>query len=130
LATADDWAEPRWIEYRKHLPPNPERKKWAQVVKETAQPGHTSYYHPDMLGQIDRLELACQTDGLLLAERGPVRYYWCQFDGVIGASRGVETAFLLVEHHITGDLHGHPVTWDELKKKGARDEDRRIPRPT
>src|SRR5262249_28188298 len=64
-------------------------------------------------------------EGILRSEEGPVRYYWTEFDRIIGASCGEETPFVLVEHHQSGPFHGHPVTWEELKRKGARDEDRR-----
>ena len=65
--------------------------------------------------QADHERTACQ---IISAEL--LRYYWAKFDRVVGASRGQETAYLLVEHDAsTGDVHGHPVTRDELIGKGV-----------
>jgi len=125
MASANQWATPRWQYYKKHLPPNPRTKSWKDLVRETGQRGHKGYYHQDFLGQVEELETQALNGGILLSEEGPVRYYWAEFDRVIGASCGEETPFVLVEQHRSGPFHGHPVTWEELKRKGVRDEDRR-----
>lgn len=125
LANADSWATPYWQFYRKHLPPNPRTKRWGQLVRETAVRGHPAYYHQNYLGRIEQLEMDCFQNGAFLYESGPVRYYWHECDEVIGASCGEETYFVLIEYHQSGCVHGHPVTWQELEDKGAKDEDRR-----
>jgi hypothetical protein len=130
LSTANQWAPPVWKYYKKHLPPDARTKGWGQLVRETGESGHKGYYHTDLRGEIEALEtLALESAirlGRLLSEVWPKRYYWFEFDRIIGASRGEETRFVLVEHHQCGDFHGHPVTWEELKKRGARDDDRRV----
>jgi hypothetical protein len=39
---------------------------------------------------------------------------------VIGASDGALTRFVYVEHRREGDVHGYPVTEDELRRMGVR----------
>ena len=94
-------------------------------MRETGERGHKSYYHQELRTQVEALETEALRNGRLLSDDGTVRYFWHEFDRNIGAAWGEETPFLLVEHHITGPFHGHPVAWTELKKKGANDEDRR-----
>ncbi len=114
------WAPPKWRFYRKHIPPGTRTKSWVQLVRETAEPGHKGYYHPDLREEIEAYEMACFQAQQLVSQTYPTRYYWAKFDRVVGASRGEETAYLLVEHDAsTGDVHGHPVTWDELIGKGV-----------
>lgn len=123
LANADQWSPPRWQYYKKHLPPDSRVKKWELLVRETKERGHRGYYHPDFRDQIQTLETIAFNNGEFLSQRGPVRCYWHKFDHVIGASQGETTAFVLIEYHQDGWYHGHPVTWQELKKKGAINED-------
>jgi len=89
-------------------------------VRETGAPGHNSYYHQDIRDQIEAHEMACFNAQRLVSEDYPTRYYWCKFGRVIGASEGQQTPFILVEHDAsTGDVHGHPVTRQELHDKGV-----------
>lgn len=88
LAKGDAWAEPRWQPYKKHLPPSSRTKKWSQLVRETGQGRNPAFYHQDLLGQIEELEMTCRREGHVLGERGPIRSYWLEFGHVIGASRG------------------------------------------
>ena len=37
---------------------------------------------------------------------------------IIGASSGKETSYLYVEHLACGQVHGRPVTVDDLRRKG------------
>lgn len=94
-------------------------------MRETGTRGHKSYYHQKLRSDVEQLETEALQKGKLLSDDGTVRYYWYEFDQIIGAACGEETRFLLVELHITGPFHGHPVVWAELKKKGAQDEERR-----
>jgi hypothetical protein len=116
---------PRWYRYRKHLPPGPNIKTWKQLVKASGEGARVGYYHQQLVGQVQALETEALENGRLLSDDGITRYFWHEFDQVIGAALGEETRFLLVEQHVTGDFHGHPVLWSELKRKGAKDEDRR-----
>ena len=106
------------------MPPGERVKSWDRLVRETRQRGHPSYYHPSLVGRIEEIEMRCLREGRLFSEVYPTRYYWMEFGFVVGASRGEETRFLLVEHDASsGDVHGHPVTRDELARKGAFDGD-------
>lgn len=95
------------------------------MVAETGERGHKGYYHQKLVGQrqIEALEMRCLSDGRFLYERGPVRYYWFDYGEIIGASKGEQTTYVLIEYHQNGNVHGHPVTWQELRDKGANDED-------
>jgi len=89
-------------------------------LNDTARKGHKGYYHPDVVAEIESLEMRCRHEGRELPYNGgPTRYYWLKFDRVIGASKGEETHYLLIGHALSGQVHGHPVTWQELKDKGA-----------
>lgn len=120
----DAWTERKWLPYRKHLPPSIKTKDWESLVRETAERGHKGYYHHDLIGRIEEIETLCLEKGRFLYQRTTIRYYWMEFDHITGASSGRSTRFLLVEHHRSGHFHGHPVTWEELKSKGARDDER------
>jgi hypothetical protein len=120
------WADPVWEFYEKHRPPSRNAEDWPKWVEQTGRPKHKSYYHYELWPEsISECELKAVLEGVFLSRHGPVKYYWYEHDRVIGASNGEETKFGLAEYHQAGYVHGHPVTWQELKKKGARDEDRR-----
>ena len=90
------------------------------MVRDTGAPDHNSYYHQDIVAQIEKYEMACFSAQQLLLEDYPTRYYWGKFKRIVGASEGQETPFMLVEHNAsTGEVHGHPVTRQELHEKGV-----------
>ena len=99
------------------------KSRGGKLCKRRGERSHPSYYHPDFLGRIEELETTTINNGTLLYEDYPVRYFWFEFGWTIGASRGEETKFVLVECHVTGQFHGHPVTWKELDKKRRDLED-------
>jgi hypothetical protein len=88
-------------------------------VRETGANDAPAFYHQKWLASVEWLETQTLIEGTLLSDSGIKRYYWAEFGEVIGASRGEETKFILVEHHVGGHFHGHPVTWEELRDEGA-----------
>lgn len=120
MASADELETARWEYYRKHLPPAVRIKKWSLLVHETGD--GPAFYHQDLVDRVEEIEKSVLTDGNFLLERTTVRCFWKRFDDVVGASDGCETHYVLVELHSNGNFHGHPVTWNDLKKKGAKGE--------
>jgi len=89
-------------------------------VRDTGAPDHSSYYHQDLVARIKKYEMACFDAQQLLFEDYPTRYYWGKFNRIVGASDGQEKPFVIVEHDAsTGEVHGHPVTRQELHEKGV-----------
>ena len=66
------------------------------------------------------LELGCIDDKNFIEEQGSVRSYYKDVGEIIGASEGKETRFVYVEHLRYGDVHGCPITEDELRKLGVK----------
>jgi len=121
----DDWPIV-WQPWKKHIPPREATSRWDEFIERTARKGSPSYYHPELGSKIRELETDCLMTGTPLEPSIPTkRYYWKRFDREVGASDGESTHFILVEHLISGEFHGHPRTWRELKRKGAIDETHR-----
>ncbi len=74
---------------------------------------------------IERLEMSCvEGEGreILPHPKPNVRMFWRELDDLgfpVGASQGAETDFLYVEYNSSGPVHGRPMTWNELRAKGA-----------
>ncbi len=135
MAPADPpFQPPQWSEHGwKHHPRYNE--PWSRVVKETGKnPQSNARYHPSLtLLAIEELEMSVfgeagevdQEAGwneILPRSRSNVRMFWREFTELehsVGASRGVETKFVLVKYDMSGTLHGHPITRNELIRKGA-----------
>jgi hypothetical protein len=57
----------------------------------------------------------------IIAKRTSKRkIYWKQMDHIVGASNGRETSYIYVEYGSMGNVHGRPITKEELRKKGAK----------
>ena len=57
----------------------------------------------------------------IIAKRTSIkRQYWKHMDRIIGASSGQETSYVYVEYHMSGHVHGRPITEGELRKKGVK----------
>ena len=112
------WAEPRWVRYKKHLPP--QGIAWKELVAETGESGGEAYYRHRMSeGEHRRIETECITPERLFRETGHKRMYYMDMEKLVGASAGQETNFLYVEYLSSGEVHGRPITVDELRRKGA-----------
>ena len=124
----DEWAEPEWRrEYNKHHPvPS---VAWDDVVRSTGenkgkqQGKPTARYgpHPRITAAlVERIEMeAVRREAQELPRHKPhVRAFWAEFGEVIGASNGQETTYIYVEWHRNGAVHGRPMTWLELIRKG------------
>ena len=105
-----------WEPWLKHLPIP--RKPWAKVVESTKH-GNARYKR----GLPQSLEMGCVERGVELPRVHPTkRRYYLEFAFIVGASKGKETKLVYAEWHIKGPVHGRPITWDELQKKGAHRE--------
>jgi hypothetical protein len=111
-----DESKRRWQRWAKHLPlPN---HPWQQQVAWTR--GDAARYSPDLPIPIEQLEMDCVTFGVELPPdvRPNVRRYYRDMGYVVGASEGELTTIVYAEWCSTGEVHGHPVTVRDLRKKG------------
>ena len=112
-----EWQDPIWVaNYKKHRPPP--RWPWPRIVAATKH--GPAYYHPDLVNQIEELEMLCVREGEEFGGHAFVRDFWRMFDFVVGASKGAETRYVFAEWSSEGHVHGRPITAEELRKKGAR----------
>ena len=63
---------------------------------------------------IQDLEMGCLDQGLELPPVENIRRFYQFLPFVVGASAGEETCYVYVEWHSAGDVHGRPITRDEL----------------
>jgi hypothetical protein len=115
---APAWKEPTWTRYNnKHRPRA--GVPWNQIIKETTN--NPAKYHPDITDdKHKKLELDCVAKGQLIDESGSVRSYYMDVGYLIGASDGMETTIVYAEHGRSGDLHGRPITKEQLAKAGVK----------
>jgi len=111
-----EWAQPQWIDYKKHIPPT--TVQWPAIVASTRNAN--ALYHPAEVQNLQQLEMACLIDRVAFRELRNKRMYFIDAGRVIGASEGVETPFLYVEWLSSGEVHGRPITEGELRQKGAQ----------
>ena len=130
------WSIRRWTPRRKHQAPG-QNVAWSQVVLETGIRHGVARYLRGV--NVQELEMSCIDYALLTPEerrrfpsadqRGMCeelpavrtkRSFFCQMNFLVGASSGEETSFVYVEWHQAGDIHGRPITFDELIVKGLQ----------
>jgi hypothetical protein len=93
------------------------------VAASTAEPEAPAIYARGLPRTIQEIELACLDEGIELppANRGRTRRFCQDLGFVVGASKGEETTWVYVEWAIAGDVHGRPITLEELRRtKGFR----------
>lgn len=82
-----------------------------------------AFYHPDYSSDASRkdLEMLCVRNGTELNPGGArtKRCFFMRMDSVVGASNGEETKYVYAEYLISGEVHGRPITAEELRRKGA-----------
>lgn len=120
------WSVRRWATRAKHSPPGP-TANWTEVVARTGRRHGFARYAPAT--SIQQLEFGCidhaldpddhPRQGAELPARGHVRRFYREMNFIVGASNGEETYFV-VEWTAAGDVHGRPITRDELLEKGAQ----------
>jgi hypothetical protein len=120
VAEGIPWAEPRWITYNyKHRVT--QAAPWKKVVPQTAQRGNPAKYCLDITdADQEEIELRCLREGTLIAEEGSLRMYYMNAGRIIGASAGGETEFVYVEYNRLGDVHGRPITRQDLQRLGVQ----------
>jgi hypothetical protein len=47
------------------------------------------------------------------------RHFWRRLPQPIGASKGEQTEYIYVLYHISGAVHGYPLTRELLREKGV-----------
>jgi hypothetical protein len=112
-----NWQEPRWANFRKHVPPP--RVSWMQLVSDSKN--QVAFYHPAHSSPTEResLEIKCVKEGVCFCERPNMRYYYLKLGFIVGASDGGETEYICAEYHISGAVHGRPITPGELRRRGV-----------
>lgn len=113
-----NWNPPKWTPYNyKHRPRA--RLAWKKIVARTLHseakyiPGMTDNDH-------EALEMKCVHEGHLGGDNGSIRWFYLDTGQLIGASEGKETTIVYAEWNRLGDLHGSPITKEELKKLGVQ----------
>lgn len=128
------WKEPYHVVVTRHLPPTRKGVNWSDVVEETrhrpARYGpHERINRPDIASiemQIVRDAIEYQAGH---SERSPseiiprpnerVRGFWSERADVVGASAGEVTRYVYVEYGIDGNVHGRPMTAEQLRAMGV-----------
>jgi hypothetical protein len=117
MANVLPWASPIWNRYRgKHRAK--QSASWNQIVK-TTNNGPAKYRQDFTDSDHEELELRCIRTGTLIEEVGSVRSYYLDVGRIIGASNGLETSIVYAEHNRTGDVHGSPISPQELQRMGV-----------
>jgi hypothetical protein len=81
-------------------------------------------YHPTIVPRIEELELACVDKGTeILPPPNPrIKAFYTDLGTTVGASKGEETTYIFVTWEDTGEIHGRPMTRDQLiHEKGVKD---------
>lgn len=120
-----EWKPPRWVFYKKHCPARIKDENAARIRSSRSGEGKATYLIPRE--QIEILELRAvgpSPDGVGPNEILPrktlhTRHFWLDAGHVIGASDGELTSFIYVIYGSSGEVHGYPITAQELKRKGV-----------
>jgi hypothetical protein len=117
------WQDPFWdrLSNQKHRKSN--KRTWDRSMTRamTAERDETSQFDPYLTDQeIATMELDCiQGQGHLISDRCHKKTYYRKMDRTIGASAGESTPYIFVEYVNSGLVHGWPITWEQLRKKGV-----------
>jgi hypothetical protein len=112
------WTTRKWCDYRKHVA-HP-AVSWDKLVAGTGKTDGVARYHPVATRpEQERLETMVLNQGMMFREAQGKRWYYLEFDRIIGACSGEETRFIFVEWHSTGAFHGRPMSRKMLRQKGA-----------
>lgn len=132
MANGVVWLPPVWDRHGgKHFLPS--TADWDVAIARTGQRKSWAKYHPSLdEATIQAMEMSFfRQDGTLNVEAGwhelvspkpNVREFWREVTGLghaLGASDGQETNYQYVEYNSSGPVHGRPMTWNVLAKKGA-----------
>jgi hypothetical protein len=89
---------------------------WDRVRFGTNQGQRISKYHSSLtLEEIRNLEMSFIEPDDLVIERKTVRYFIARSDRqCVGASRGQDTRYVIINRSQTGAVHGYPATVEEI----------------
>jgi DNA polymerase II small subunit/DNA polymerase delta subunit B len=96
------------------------------VVRGTGGRKGVARYAPSLsLAQIEQMEMETVTvqglgNEILAGTKPHVREFWRDMGRTIGASNGRETEYIFVVYHLSGAVHGYPITEEELRSIGVQ----------
>lgn len=118
------WQPPQWNRnaHQKHRKANVTMWNRSVTTAMTGEPEEPSQFNPYLSDpEIEKLEVACVTGGgVAIKDRCHKRTYWMKTGQEIGACTGQKTRYIFVEYLNSGTLHGWPVSWEILRKKGVK----------
>ena len=87
----------------------------------TAERDEPSQFDPNLTdNEIAEMELQCVLgQGRPIQDRCHKKTYFQKINRRIGASGGEFTKYIFVEYVNSGPVHGWPITWEQLKRKGV-----------
>jgi hypothetical protein len=107
---------------RKHIPES--GRTLESLREESAGRMGDAWYHPRLShDEIERIEMETVRVGTEFKKKkgNPVlRAYWRDMGEIIGVSKGKDTTYVYVTYHVSGVVHGLPITADELRRKGEK----------
>jgi hypothetical protein len=109
---------PRWNRYHyKHRAAS--NVPWEALVQRTAR--GPAKYCVDMTDEAqEALEMSIIKDGILICQKGSILMFYMDIGRTIGASAGIETSLVYVEYNTSGDVHGCPISPEELRRLGVK----------
>jgi hypothetical protein len=113
------WKEPFWGGCDKHRPIT-NGTPWTIVRDGTNEGKKIAKYHEEMtFDDIEELEMSFTDPNDFIYERKGVRYYYARSyqDGIVGASYGQDTAYIVIQRQQSGFVHGYPETRARLISK-------------
>lgn len=117
-------AWPKQWEYR---PKHREAKAADWIAKDTLKwtipKGAPSQYNPLIYtsnADVEQAELDCVDNGVCLKFTKNVRKFYRKLDHVVGACSGEETNYIYAEWHMSGAIHGRPISEKLLKQYGVK----------
>jgi len=120
------WRDPVWdkISNRKHR--RASRQQWQRsiTVAWTGQPDEASQFDPNLTdAEIETMQIESVNSDPEYVVGTPIRSechkrtFFRDMQRIIGASAGEKTQFIYVEYVNSGQVHGWPITEDQLKRK-------------
>ena len=107
-----------WVDYAVHRPP----KIWGKQIIESTKSGYARFKPGVNRKRIDEGFYRQSRNGEFELNPSYVQIeecfsYYYDVGQIIGASSGKETQFVLIKWGTGGDVHGCPITKEELKTK-------------
>lgn len=123
-----EWGPPRWWYISRHH--SRANETWEQLLNQSRGREGNGIYRINR-DEVRQAEL--ETIGNLNQSVAPLgheirprkasheRHFWREFVVDIGASKGERTRYIYVLYHLSGAVHGYPITETLLREKGVDD---------